>query len=169
MTTGLLGFDEVQQRQAGPLAYVSPSRLSCWLSCPLKWAFRYRDGLRTPTTAALFTGKAIHASLECYYRHRQLGIMLGADDVNRRSQESWAQLVDEEDMEFDSPESETAMRQQMADLVKATPAQRPTAGRLRPSLPLEAPNNRNRFERGAIFFSDQAELATNQPVSTINP
>ena len=85
MNTGLLGFEDVQQRQGGPLAYISPSRLSCWLSCPLKWAFRYRDGLRTPTTAALFTGKAVHASLECYYRHRQLGVTLEADDVIQRS------------------------------------------------------------------------------------
>jgi len=119
MSTGLLGFEEVQQRQGGPLAYVSPSRLSCWLSCPLKWAFRYRDGLRTPTNAALFSGHAVHASLESYYRHRHLGITRWVDEVNRRSLESWAQLVDEEKMTFDSPESEGAMRQQVADLVKA--------------------------------------------------
>ena len=38
MSSGLLGFEEVRERQGGPLAYVSPSRLSCWLSCPLKWS-----------------------------------------------------------------------------------------------------------------------------------
>ena len=119
MSTGLLGFEEVQQRQSGPLAYVSPSRLSCWLSCPLKWAFRYRDGLRTPTSPALFTGKAVHAALECYYRHRQLGVTLATDDVIQRSVESWAQLVDDENMKFDSSESEGAMRQQVTGLVKA--------------------------------------------------
>ena len=118
MSTGLLGFEDVQERQGGPLAYVSPSRLSCWLSCPLKWAFRYRDGLRTPTSAALFTGKAVHASLECYYRHRQLGVTLATDDVIQRSMESWAQLVDQEEMDFDSAEDEKAMRQQVADLVR---------------------------------------------------
>jgi putative RecB family exonuclease len=118
MSTGLLGFEEVQQRQGGPLAYVSPSRLSCWLSCPLKWAFRYRDGLRTPTSTALFTGKAVHASLECYYRHRQLGVTLATDDVIKRSMESWPQLVDEEDMTFDSTDSEKAMQRQVSDLVR---------------------------------------------------
>ena len=118
MSTGLLGFEEVQQRPGGVWEYVSPSRLSCWLACPLRWAFRYRDGLRTPTTASLFTGKAVHASLECYYRHRQLGVTLEADEVNRRSLESWAQLVDEENMTFDSPESEGAMQRQVSDLVR---------------------------------------------------
>ncbi len=118
MSTGLLGFEDVQERQGGPMAYVSPSRLSCWLSCPLKWAFRYRDGLRTPTSAALFTGKAVHAALEVYYRHKQLGLTLAADDVIQRSTESWSRLADEEDMTFDSADAETAMRQQVADLVR---------------------------------------------------
>jgi hypothetical protein len=61
MSTGLLGFESVRERQGGALEYVSPSRLSCWLSCPLKWKFRYLDGIRTPTTASLFVGKAVHA------------------------------------------------------------------------------------------------------------
>ncbi len=56
--------------------------------------------------------------MECYYRHRQLGVTLGADEINRRSQESWAQLVDEENMTFDSPDSETAMQRQVSDLVR---------------------------------------------------
>jgi hypothetical protein len=84
----------------------------------LKWAFRYRDGLRTPTTASLFTGKAVHSALECYYRHRQLGITLDADEVNRRSMGSWAQLVNEEEMTFDSTDAEAAMQQQVSDLVR---------------------------------------------------
>jgi ATP-dependent exoDNAse (exonuclease V) beta subunit len=39
--------------------------------------------------------------------------------VAERMFRSWAQLVDEEKMEFDSPEAEQAMRQQAADLVRA--------------------------------------------------
>ena len=63
-------------------------------------------------------GKACHAALECYYRHRQLGVTLEADDVARRMMGSWAALVDEEKMDFDSPDVENAMRQQVADLVR---------------------------------------------------
>ena len=118
MSAGLLGFAEVQERQGGALEYVSPSRLSCWLSCPLKWRLRYLDGLRTPTTPSLFIGKAVHSALESYYRHRQFGVTLEADDVIRRSRESWALLIDEEEMDFDSPEAELAMMQQVDDLVR---------------------------------------------------
>ncbi len=118
MSTGLLGFEEMQDIQGGPMAYISPSRLSCWLSCPLKWKFRYLDGLRTPTTPSLFIGKAVHAALECYYRHRQLGVTLVADEICRRSLESWSQLADEEKMTFDTRESEEAMQQQVGNLVR---------------------------------------------------
>jgi hypothetical protein len=91
----------------------------------LKWKFRYLDGIRTPTTASLFVGKAVHAGLEGYYRHRHLGITLGADDVAERMLRSRAQLVDEEKMAFDSTEAEQAMQRQVADLVRAYLAQVP--------------------------------------------
>jgi putative RecB family exonuclease len=119
MSTGLLGFEEVQEKQGGPLAYVSPSRLNCWLSCPLKWAFRYRDGLRTPTSPNLFLGKAVHAGLEVYYRHRHLGVTLGRDAVIAKLVESWAQLIDDEGMLFDSADQEQDLRNQAVALVSA--------------------------------------------------
>jgi len=118
MSTGLLGLESVQERQGGVWDYISPSRLNCWLSCPLKWKLRYLEGIRTPTTPSLFIGKAVHAGLECYYRHRQLGVTLDADDVARRMLESWAALVDQEEMDFDSPDDEAAKRQQVVDLVR---------------------------------------------------
>jgi putative RecB family exonuclease len=126
MTIGLLGFESVQERQSGVWEYISPSRLNCWLSCPLKWKIRYQDGIRTPTTPALFVGKACHQALEIYYRHRQLGVTLEADEVTQRMAESWAQLVDEEKMAFGSTDTEQVLRQQTTDLVKAYLAYAPT-------------------------------------------
>ena len=145
MSTGLLGLESVQERQGGVREYISPSRLNCWLTCPLKWRLRYLDGIRTPTTPALFVGKACHAALEVYYRHRQLGVTLDADAVIQRTLESWAQLVDEEKMDFDSPESETAMRQQVAGLVRvyldAVPKdERPLAVEVAAEAPLVDPD-----------------------------
>ena len=126
MSTGLLGFESVHERHGGVREYISPSRLGCWLACPLRFKFRYVDGLRTPTTAALFIGKAVHHGLQGYYRHRHLGITLGADDVAERMLRSWTQLVDEEKMTFDCTDAEQAMRQQAADLVGAYLAYAPT-------------------------------------------
>lgn len=117
MSIDLLTADPPRSAQGGIFAYVSPSRLNCWLKCPRAYSLRYLEGIRTPTTPSLFLGTAVHALLEHVYRHRQLGIRLEAGDVARRLAESWAALVDEEEMAFDSPEDEAAMRKQAVDLV----------------------------------------------------
>ena len=36
--------------------YVSVSRLNLWIRCPLAFKLRYLDGIRTPTSPALFLG-----------------------------------------------------------------------------------------------------------------
>src|SRR5208283_5325425 len=51
---------------------------------------------------------------------------LEADDVARRMAESWAMLVDEEKMTFDSTDAERAMREQTVNLVRTYLAQVPT-------------------------------------------
>ena len=60
MSTGLLGFETIEERQSGIDSYISPSRLNCWLSCPRKFAFRYIDGIRTPPSPSMFLGKVVH-------------------------------------------------------------------------------------------------------------
>lgn len=111
--------NEPKRRQGGVFEYVSPSRLSCWLSCPLKWRFRYMDGIRSPATPSLFVGKTVHAGLEAYCRHRQLGVMLSTEDVTTRMLASWPDAVAEEEMQFESEADETKARQQSVDLVAA--------------------------------------------------
>jgi hypothetical protein len=77
MSTGLLGFTSIEERQASVDSYVSASRLNLWLRCPLAWRLRYKDGICTPTSPSLFLGKVVHFGLEAAYRHRQLGVPSG--------------------------------------------------------------------------------------------
>lgn len=107
------------RRQGGIWDYISPSRLGCWLSCPLKYRIRYVDGVRTPTTPSLFTGKQVHSALEHHYRHRMLGVTLPVDDVVARIEETWEQAVAEEDMSFGTAAEATTFKQQVANLVRA--------------------------------------------------
>jgi len=125
MSTGLLGFDEVQERQGGIDSYVSPSRLNCWLSCPLKFRFTYIDGIRQPTTPSLFLGRVCHSAMETLYRHRQLGVILGAEEITRRMLEGWGQAMDEDGMSFDDAGEEQALQKQAVDLVTAYIRQMP--------------------------------------------
>jgi putative RecB family exonuclease len=106
-------------------SYVSPSRLNCWMSCPLKFKLRYLDGIRTPTTPALFLGKMVHAGLETFYRHRQLGVTLATEDILSRTTDAWDEAVTEENLRFKSTDEETKLKQQLAALLKAYLDQRP--------------------------------------------
>jgi CRISPR/Cas system-associated exonuclease Cas4 (RecB family) len=125
VSTNLLTHDDPRSGQGGVWSYVSPSRLNCWLSCPLKWRLRYVDGIKTPTTPSLFVGKRVHAGLEVHYRHRMLGVTLMPGDVVARMDEAWEQAVAEEDMNFGSSSEEADARVQAANLVRAYLEQAP--------------------------------------------
>ncbi len=59
MSLALFDRDAVRDQPADVRAYVSPSRLNLWLKCPLAYRLKYFDGIREPTTPALFLGKAV--------------------------------------------------------------------------------------------------------------
>lgn len=124
-TTDLLTRDSLAERSGGVWMYISASRLNLWLKCPLAFRLRYIDGIKTPTSRSLFVGKMVHSALECFYRHRQLGIMLDAADLARRVVESWGQAVEDEGMQFETSDDEHACRKQSIELVAAYCAQLP--------------------------------------------
>jgi len=125
MSTDLLTREGLRSREGGVWAYVSPSRLSKWLACPLAFKLQYLDGIRPPTTMSLFLGKVVHGSLEVLYRHRQLGMNLDAAELTRRLLESWGQAVDEAGMRFESPGEEQSLQKQAIAMVTAYLSQMP--------------------------------------------
>ena len=64
------------ERTGGVWDYVSPSRLNLWLRCPLAFRLQYIDGIVPPVSRSLFLGRIVHAGLEWFYRHRQLGVVV---------------------------------------------------------------------------------------------
>jgi putative RecB family exonuclease len=118
-------LDEPQTGQGGIWAYISPSRLGKWLTCPLAFRLQYLEGIRQPTTPSLFLGKVVHAGLEQFYRHRHLGVTLEPADVCRRLLELWGPTIDAESMTFESSEAERALQRQAAGLVTAYLAHAP--------------------------------------------
>ena len=99
--------------------YISPSRLTKWLSCPRAFKLHYVEGIRSPTTPSLFLGQRVHDGLEVFYRHRQLGIDLEPSDVSQRIVDAWDEAVVTEQMAFDSSTKEDFLRQQTINLVAA--------------------------------------------------
>jgi len=125
MISDTLSIDAPKRQSGGVWDYISPSRLNCWLSCPLKFRARYIDGVKTPTTPSLFLGKMCHSGLEAYYRHRMLGITLSAEDVAKRIVDGWDKAVADEGMEFGAEADAMKLKVQAVDLVTAYLAQVP--------------------------------------------
>jgi hypothetical protein len=125
MITDLLTRDRLAERQGGVWDYLSPSRLNLWLKCPLAFRLRYVDGIKTPTSRSLFIGKIVHSALECFYRHRQLGLLLTPADVSRRLIESWGEAAAAEAVSFESTEDEAESCNRAVGLVWTYLAQIP--------------------------------------------
>ena len=147
MSNGLTLLQEPDQVDSGIWDYISPSRLNSWIACPLKFQFRYVDGMRSPSTPSLFLGKQVHAGLETYYRHRMLGITLTPEDVTARMNAAWDDAVAEEGIDFDTSKEELALRNQAEALVRAYLDQappnepKPLAVEARMEVPLIDPAN----------------------------
>jgi len=117
MNMPVFDYPTKQRKSGGVWDYISPSRLSLWLRCPLAFKLRYIDGIRTPTNSNLFLGKMVHQGLEVFYRHRQLGVELSPEDVAKRLLEGWDESVASESMRFESVQEEGMLKKQAVDLV----------------------------------------------------
>ena len=116
--------NEIQERSTDVRAYISPSRLNTWLKCPVAFKMRYIEGIRSRTTPSLFLGKAVHAGLECFYRHRQVGVDLEASDVVQRLDACWEALIAEDNMTFVSTDDESKLKDKAVELIRAYLGQR---------------------------------------------
>lgn len=119
MTATIIAQPDAPGQGSGVWDYISPSRLNLWLRCPLAFKLRYIDGARSPTSPSLFLGKVVHAGLETYYRHRQVGVDLDIEDVKEQMTAAWAGFVDEEEMTFATADEEVSARNKAGDLVAA--------------------------------------------------
>ena len=97
-------IEKLQQR-------VSPSKLSLFQSCRLKFFFRYVLGLKKPKTAALHVGVAVHAVLSGWNRARWRQQSLGLADLYASYQEAWKTGQSEEPVAWDTPAVEVEQQQ----------------------------------------------------------
>ena len=108
-----------KQEDRGLWSYISASRLNLWSKCPLAFRFRYVDGIVTPTNVNLFLGKVVHAALEAYYRHRQIGLIPNPDDAENFVQSAWEMVSGEDLILWNSEEDSAKCRDQAVGLVQA--------------------------------------------------
>ena len=69
---------------------VSASRLSLYLSCRLKFFFRYVLGLKKPKSAALHVGSSVHAALKAWNKARWRDQSLTLKELHEQFTKAWA-------------------------------------------------------------------------------
>ena len=119
-------LQEPSPRAEGIWAYISPSRLNLWLRCPLAFRLPYIDGIRSPTTPSLFLGQRVHTALEAFYRHRMLGLTIGAKEASQRMLEGWEAAAAEQGFTPESKEESQRLRDQAVSLVAVYVEQLPS-------------------------------------------
>src|SRR4051812_6564602 len=82
---------------------VSASRLSLYLSCRLKFFFRYVAKIRKPKSAALHVGSSVHATLRSWNKARWRGEILTLTDIHQEFTKAWAD-TEGEPIEWDGEE-----------------------------------------------------------------
>lgn len=68
---------------------VSATRLNTWLSCRLKYYFKYVLRLKTPKTAALYVGSTVHTVLKHWNRARWRKEMLTPEQLKVAFEGAW--------------------------------------------------------------------------------
>jgi len=113
-------MQQEQEQQTGMIwDYVSPSRLSLWLKCPLAFRRRYIDGWKTDPSPALFVGKITHSVLAHVYRHRIANHNCTTEDLPKFVADAWETAMETEPCYFDDDLQEEKCRCQVLCLVKA--------------------------------------------------
>jgi putative RecB family exonuclease len=70
---------------------VSASRLNTWLSCRLRFYFKYVLGLTKPRTASLYVGHTVHGVLKLWNKARWRKEVLTPDQLKEQFENLWQQ------------------------------------------------------------------------------
>ena len=83
---------------------VSASRLNTWLSCRLKFYFRYVLGLTKPKTAALYVGTSVHSILKLWNRARWRRQTVTVEQLQQQFDTLWQADQAKEQVRWDDGE-----------------------------------------------------------------
>ncbi|GHT23259.1 hypothetical protein FACS189419_06990 [Planctomycetales bacterium] len=99
--------------------YLSATRLTTWMKCPLAYRLRYIDKMEQTTNPSLFVGKVVHAALAVIYRRQKEGKDTPISELPGLITGIWNEMLEVEPCFFDDDEHETKCRYQVVDLITA--------------------------------------------------
>ena len=95
---------------------ISASRLNTWLSCRLKFYFRYVLGLTKPKTGALYIGTSVHSALKRWNQARWRKEPLTVETLKQHFDQLWKDEQPTEKIEWE-PDEEAEAQQTAWSLV----------------------------------------------------
>ncbi len=119
---------------------VSASRLNTWLTCRLKFWFRYVAGITKPRTASLYVGHTVHGALKLMNKARWRKEELSVDQLHTHFDQLWINEQARETVQWKDGE-ESAEQQTAWSLVDLYIKQSPIPPNEQPEaveVPLEA-------------------------------
>jgi len=133
ISTATMTPNDAVQRLTGR-DYLSYSALNTYRACPLRWKFRYLDGLpETAVSASLIFGSAVHRAAELHFNRLLAGESLpDLDELLTAYHDAWRDQLETSEVQFGKSESPTSLSQLAERLLEAfrtSPAAMP-AGRI---------------------------------------
>jgi len=86
--------------------HLSISKLRAFLTCPLKYFFRYKQGIEVRPTSSLTMGRCVHKAIEEYYRKRMKDGKATDVDIKDMFDHAWENLVWDTDFKKDEQPGE---------------------------------------------------------------
>jgi CRISPR/Cas system-associated exonuclease Cas4 (RecB family) len=162
---------EHPHQRGTPLETVSLAQLTTWLSCPLKFKFMYKEGIKEPTSPRMFLGRRVHDALHFYYQNRIEGLTPSPDTVKQYVQATWPIAMASEQPQFDSGAEQDALQQQCLGLIETYFEQSdienegtPIASNQTWNLPLVAPGTSDKVAANITGAFDLVLISEHGPV-----
>ena len=89
---------------AGTELTVSATRLLTWLSCRLRYYFKYIAGITKPRTAALYVGHSVHGALKLWNKARWRKESLTTESLKEKFDALWISDQEQESVKWDKDE-----------------------------------------------------------------
>jgi CRISPR/Cas system-associated exonuclease Cas4 (RecB family) len=143
------------------LSQLSPSKLSTFVTCPTKFKARYVLGIKSPPSASMVLGSAVHNALELLGRRRQMDMDVSIEDLLVEFNESLKAKLEGEGLEV-KPDELTKLREGGEQLIRLYLGryghEKPVASELHLDEPLTNPSTGEVYMRLRLPGIEAGEL-----------
>lgn len=144
------------------LHQLSPSKLSAFITCPTMFKARYILGIKSPPSASMVLGRAVHAGLELLGRRRQMDLPVAVDELITEFNDALKADVEGEGLEI-KPDELAKLREAGEQLIRLYLGryghEKPIANELHLDEPLTNPSTGEVYQRPRLPGIEPGELS----------